>query len=291
MKETVRVVARDGYMLSGTWYVADNPDEKVVLINSATGVKQGYYSDFANYLSKQGVNVYTFDYRGIGESRPKNLSHLRSDMKDWAKDVDGMIAHITHVHPRSHFIILGHSVGGQLIGMADLAHQADAVIMIGSQTPFWKLYTGVWMKAKLLIFWYAVIPLFTRLFGYFPASRFWLFEDLPAQVALQWARWAKSSNYVFDELPALRKAFAALDQPALMISFSDDVLAPYDAVLDLRQHYTGMKIDHRHYEPDDLALQDIGHFGFFKKKSTSALWREVELWIQQLFPSGRTKVA
>lgn len=291
MKETVRVVARDGYMLSGTWYIADNPDEKVVLINSATGVKQGYYADFATFLSKQGVNVYTFDYRGIGDSRPDNLSHMLSDMKDWAKDVDGMIAHITHVHPRSHLIILGHSVGGQLIGMTNLGSQADAVIMIGSQTPFWKLYPGAWMKTKLLVLWYLVIPLFTKLFGYFPASILRLFEDLPPNVALQWARWAKSRNYAFEECPALRGNFAALDQHALMISFSDDLLAPYPAVLDLKRCYSGMKIDHRHYEPDDLALQHIGHFGFFKKKSTSAMWREVELWIHQLFPSGRTKVA
>jgi predicted alpha/beta hydrolase len=291
MKEAIRVVARDGYMLSATWYVADNPDEKVVLINSATGVKQSFYRDFAAFLSKQGINVYTFDYRGIGDSRPENLSSLQSDMKDWARDVDGMIAHITHVHPRSHFIILGHSIGGQLIGMSSLASQADAVIMVASQTPFWKVYPGAWMKTKLLLFWYLVIPLFTRLFGYFPASRLWLFEDLPPQVALQWARWAKSPNYIFDELPGLRNAFAALDQPALMISFADDILAPSPAVLDLKQYYSGLKIDHRHYEPDDLAQQDIGHFGFFKKKSTSALWREIELWIQQLFPSGRTKVA
>jgi predicted alpha/beta hydrolase len=291
MKETVRIVARDGHMLSGTWYVADNPDEKVVLINSATGVKQGYYSDFATFLSKRGVNVYTFDYRGIGESRPEDLRHLLSDMKDWAKDVDGMIAHITHVHPRSHLVVIGHSIGGQLLGMAQLAHHADAFIMIGAQTPFWKMYPGAWMKIKLLMLWYAVIPVVTKLFGYFPASRFWLFEDLPPNVALQWARWAKSPNYIFDELPGLHKAFAALDQPALMISFADDILAPLKAVLDLKQYYSSMKIDHRHYDPDDLAQQEIGHFGFFKRKSESAMWREVELWIQQLFPSGRTKVA
>jgi predicted alpha/beta hydrolase len=278
-------------MLSATWYIADNPDDNVVLINSATGVKQDYYKDFANFLSKHGVNVYTFDYRGIGGSRPARLAGMASDMKDWAKDVDGMIAHISNVHPRSRLVVVGHSVGGQLIGMASLASQVEAVIMVGAQTPYWKNYPGAWMKTKLLLLWNLIIPLFTKLFGYFPASRLGLFEDLPPHVALQWARWAKSSHYAFDELPALEKAFAALDQPALMISFTDDELAPLPAVLDLKKYLTGMKIDHRHYDPDDLAQQDVGHFGFFKKKLESAMWKEIELWIHQRFPSGRTKVA
>jgi predicted alpha/beta hydrolase len=291
MKETIRVVARDGYMLSATWYIADNPDDKVVLINAATGVRQEYYHDFATFLSKRGINVYTFDYRGIGGSRPEDISHMVADMKDWAKDVDGMISHISHVHQRSRLVIIGHSVGGQLIGMANLARYAEALILVGAQTPYWKNYPGTWMKTKLLLFWRTIIPLFTKLFGYFPASRFGLFEDLPAQVALQWARWGRSREYIFQELPDLRKSFACLEQPALMISFTDDVLAPLPAVLDLKKYFTGLKIDHRHYDPDDLAQQAIGHFGFFKRKLESAMWKEIELWIHQHFPSGRTKVA
>lgn len=291
MKERVRVVARDGCMLSATWFVADSPDDKVVLICSATGVKQSYYSDFAAYLAKNGTNVYTFDYRGIGDSRHGDLAKLTSNMSDWAQDVDGIISHITHVHQRSRLVIIGHSIGGQLIGMCTLARHADAFVMVGAQTPYWKLYSGAWTKLKLLLFWYVLIPASTRWFGYFPASRLGLFEDLPANVARQWARWAKSPNYIFDELPAFRQTFAGLDQPTLMISFTDDTLAPAEAVHDLKQHYKRLKIDHRHYAPDDLAQQQIGHFGFFKKRFESALWREVALWIYQSLPSGRTKVA
>src|SRR5690349_1469081 len=138
MKEVVHVLTRDGFELSATWYIADNPEEKVVLINPATGVKQSYYSDLAAYLARQGLNVYTFDYRGIGKSRPSKLKNLLCDMKDWAKDVDAMIGHITRFHSSSQLVILGHSVGGQLIGMSNLSRHADALIMIGSQTPYWK---------------------------------------------------------------------------------------------------------------------------------------------------------
>jgi hypothetical protein len=36
MKEVLDVVARDGIHLSATWFMAESPHEKVVLINSAT---------------------------------------------------------------------------------------------------------------------------------------------------------------------------------------------------------------------------------------------------------------
>ena len=281
MKEVLNVVARDGVHLSATWYVAKNPHEKVVLISAATGVRQQCYSDFAKWLSSEGFQVYTFDYRGIGNSRPENLNDVLYDMHDWSVDIDAMISHITKVHPVSQLIIVGHSVGGQLIGMSNLAKQAEAFIMIGSQTPYWKNYTGLTIKLKLLALWYVAIPVLTKLFGYFPASRLGSFEDLPAEVARQWSRWARNRNYIFDELPAERKSFEALHQRTLMISFSDDSLAPLDAVHDLQHFYKNLKTEHWHLTPEDVLKKKVGHFGFFRKDMEAILWREAIRWIEK----------
>jgi len=291
MKEVVEVVTRDGVPLMATWFITESPHEKVVLINSATGVKQHYYADFASWLTTQGFNVYTFDYRGIGGSRGENISDNLFDMNDWSTDVDAMISHITRIHPLSQVVILGHSVGGQLIGMSRLTRQADALVMIGSQTPYWKNYAGAWMKTKLWFFWNVTVPLGTRLFGYFPASKLGLFEDLPAEVARQWARWAKSENYIFDELPEERVNFVALNQPTLMLSFADDHLAPHAAVLDLKRFYRNLKIDHWHVHPDDVMQRSVGHFGFFKKRMETVLWRETVSWIHKVLLPGNKRAA
>jgi predicted alpha/beta hydrolase len=291
MKEVLDVVARDGIHLSATWFMAESPHEKVVLINSATGVRQQYYSDFAKWLSREGFHVYTFDYRGIGNSRPEKLEDALYDMHDWSVDVDAMIGYITHIHPGAQIIIIGHSVGGQLIGMSNLSKQADAFIMIGSQTPYWKNYKGFGIKLKLLMFWYLAIPIATKVFGYFPASRLKLFEDLPADVARQWARWAKNKNYIFDELPSEKKSFDTLQQPALMISFSDDVLAPYDAVLDLKRFYKSLKTEHWHLTPEDVLKKKVGHFGFFRKDMEAVIWRETVRWIDKDFSSEKRRAA
>ena len=60
MREAVDVITRDGMVLSATWFITDIPQEKVVLINAATGVKQNYYRDFAEWLTTLGFHVYTF---------------------------------------------------------------------------------------------------------------------------------------------------------------------------------------------------------------------------------------
>jgi predicted alpha/beta hydrolase len=41
----------------------------VVIVNSATGVLARYYHRYASFLAEHGLEVITYDYRGIGASR------------------------------------------------------------------------------------------------------------------------------------------------------------------------------------------------------------------------------
>ena len=291
MKESVDVVARDGTSLSATWFIADASQDIVILIAPATGVTQEYYGEFGEWLSSLGFNVYTLDYRGIGRSRPAQIRNILADMKDWSKDIDALISHATRIHPRSQIVVLGHSVGGQLIGMSQLTRHVDALIMVGAQTPYWKHYEGFWLRLRLFYFWHLLIPVSVKLFGYFPASLLGMFEDLPANVARQWARWAKSSNYIFDELPEYKRNFEMLTQRALMISFSDDILAPVRAVGHLQGYYKNLKFENWHFHPEDVLQKRIGHFGFFKKRMQEILWREVVSWINKTLSAPTKKAA
>jgi len=67
-----------GYEITLTHYAAKSDFETVVLIISATGVKQSFYSRFANYLCSQNVAVFTFDYGGIGDSKKAMKSSMES---------------------------------------------------------------------------------------------------------------------------------------------------------------------------------------------------------------------
>src|SRR3954467_1593181 len=69
----LRIRALDGFELVATLYRPGRREDRetAVLINSATAVKRGYYDPFARYLAGEGLTVLTYDYRGIGGSRPR----------------------------------------------------------------------------------------------------------------------------------------------------------------------------------------------------------------------------
>ena len=288
MKETIKITASDGFALSVTSFIPRRFNGKIVLINSATGVKQTYYSEYAEWLSEQGFKVYTYDYRGIGDSRPAKLKGFKASMEEWGtKDYHAVLMYLFQSYPDSKFTVVGHSVGGQIIGMSALSENVDLVVMVGAQTPYLKNYSSV----KIFAFWYLIIPVFTRIFGYFPASMLRLFEDLPAGVALQWARWAKNENYLFDEFPEMKQRFSALQLPAMMLSFTDDTLAPKPAVEHLMKFYGNLKWTHRRAKPAEIEQKEIGHFGFFKRYTSYALWLEILGWTNKQLQNKESKAA
>ncbi len=288
-KEFLRIVTTDGFVLSATRFSPENPTSKVVLINSATGVKQRFYANFATFLAREGYTVYTYDYRGIGHSRPKTLRGFKASMRDWGTwDYHTMLQNVFQTHVNARVIVIGHSVGGQITGLSALTQKVEAVVMVGAQTPFTKNFGGGLQKVKLVAFWYFLIPFFTKIAGYFPAKKLGLFEDLPAGVAMQWSRWARSENYMFDEFPEEQQKFEAIQLPALMINFTDDKLAPAPAVMDLMRRYSNVKWSQWQLKPDDVMQRSIGHFGFFRKDMQQSLWAETAGWMGKLFhPKAR----
>ena len=79
MPEPIRISASDGYALGATLFDRTGEAGPIAIINSTTGVKQEYYARFAQWLCEQGATVITYDYLGIGESRPHQCERrLRS---------------------------------------------------------------------------------------------------------------------------------------------------------------------------------------------------------------------
>ncbi|HNK18620.1 MAG TPA: alpha/beta hydrolase, partial [Piscinibacter sp.] len=66
------LAAADGTPLAVRFFAPDDgtPRRGAVLIGGAMGVRQDYYRPFAEWLARQGFVVASFDYRGMGESRP-----------------------------------------------------------------------------------------------------------------------------------------------------------------------------------------------------------------------------
>ena len=61
---------------------------------------------FACFLQRQGFGVVTFDYRGIGDSRPPSLKGCSAQMHEWGQqDIAGVLHWIEQeVQPARTFI-------------------------------------------------------------------------------------------------------------------------------------------------------------------------------------------
>ncbi|WWL43954.1 alpha/beta fold hydrolase [Pseudomonas parakoreensis] len=104
MSEPFKEAAADGFMLGGfTWrHALPDAQRPVVIINAATSVRCRHYSRFADYLFANGFDVITYDYRGIGESRPATLRGLEASWTDWgALDFEAMLKRAQRELPAS----------------------------------------------------------------------------------------------------------------------------------------------------------------------------------------------
>jgi predicted alpha/beta hydrolase len=270
--------ARDGFPLAVNSYRPPAPRYRL-LINSATGIPKDFYQHFARHAAKRGAWVLTFDYRGIAGSRAPGWQGAAPCMSDWGRlDLASLIDHASDELPLA---LLGHSVGGQLPGLADNLHRVKALLGVAAQSGYWRLWPAT-KQARLGLTWYALVPLLARALGQLP-GRFMGGETLPRGVALEWARWCRSPHYMSDAQGApLRPHFADLRAPARFLCFSDDqAIAPERAVRALAGFYSGTAVQVQMADPAQWQMKSLGHFGFFRRQTPLALWDAQLNWLEQ----------
>jgi predicted alpha/beta hydrolase len=262
-----------------TWFTCTQPKASIV-IAPAMGVRQDYYAGFAEYLTAQGFQAATIDYTDMGFNESKSMKQSNVTIDDWVADLDALIDAAQAKSPSLPVIVCGHSLGGQLLGILKNRHRIAAALTIASGTGYWGHNPR--MRLKLLYLWYVAMPLYTRLFGYFPGRRLNKVGNLPRNIALTWARWCRDPLYLLgDDTVKQKSGFGDVSVPILSISFSDDDYIPKPAIDQLHGFYTGAQVERRHFRPTELGEKRIGHFGFFKLHAEHALWQQCATWLHQ----------
>ncbi len=285
--QTITFHAADGQPLGGTIYAptgSQGPSARL-LINSGTAISQTFYGRMARWLASQGVITMTYDYRGVGESRPRKMPMRRFKARaaDWGKqDYPAALAALQaqSAHLELPTFVLGHSFGGQIMGMTPATEQARGLIMVASQSGYWGHWSGMG-RAQMAAWWHLIVPSLAGPLGYLPGGA-GLGADIPGQMALQWARWGRHRDYLLSdpELDAKRQ-FAALRMPKLAYTFTDDRLAPPKAVDALLSWLPQASLERRVVHPHELGRKEIGHFNFFRPAFKDPLWAEVLDFIQE----------
>lgn len=286
--DDITVPAADGYLLGATLFLPRGAKRQAVLISSATAVPRKLYRGFASYLAHRGCAVLTYDYRGIGDSRqkaiagynrPRSLVGFKASMADWAAlDVTAAVKWMRERYDNLPLNYIGHSFGGQALGLIANNNEVARALLIASQAGYWKLMTLPENYRVYLLLNYFGVPL-TRALGYAPG---WsgIGEDLPRDVFLQWVSWINSPRYLFDSrLPAIEN-FARFKGELRALSFSDDPWATRPAVELLCSGFSSITPDIVSVAPKDVGATKVGHFGFFRPEHRDTLWRGAAEWLQ-----------
>lgn len=283
--------AADGRPLGGT-VLEPARVRGAVVIASATGVPRRIYADLARYLAEGGLAVLTFDYRGIGDSRRGPLRREPARMQDWGRlDLDGALGWMREQHPRVPQLVLGHSAGGQLIGLAPSARHLSGAVLVGSQLGWAGHWPWPW-RALMWSAWHGLIPGLTAVTGFLPMRAFGQGEDLPPGVAREWARWGRRRHYLFDDLgPEVRACYAALRFPVRALHIADDLYAPRSGVEALVSFYGGER-EVRTVRPEETGVPRIGHFGWVRPPHAQGIWAPLRAWLlARLEPDRRSRSA
>src|SRR4030081_81501 len=248
--------AKDGYLLRATLFLPRGAKRHAVLINSATAVPRKIYRGFAGYLARRGCAVLTYDYRGTGDSRqkalggynpPKSLVGFKASMSDWAAlDATAAVAWMRERYKTMPLNYVGHSFGGQALGLLANNGEVSRALLIAAQAGYWKLMASPERFRVYAMLNFVGTPL-TRLLGYAPG---WsgLGEDLPKGVFEQWVRWVMSERYLFDDpkLKALSN-FEKYRGAMRALCLADDPWATRSAVSLLCSGFTAI-------EPEILTI-------------------------------------
>ena len=278
----VELTAADGFVLGATLFgPAPAPGiGRAALLCAGGGVPARVYRRFAAWLAERGLPVLTFDYRGIGRSRPARFRGFDASFEDWSdQDCAAAIAWMRRSYPDAALAGIAHSIGGLILTGAPGASHVGRFLLIGVHTAYHGDYHARW-RVPMTVMWHGVMPALCGISGYFPGRLLGIGEDLPSTFARQWAgRRTPDFDAGSPRLTACISRCGALHGKALALTFTDDGFATEHGTRRVLQHLKGVDAEHRVIPPGDVGLKKIGHFGFFRASAERALWRPAGDWL------------
>jgi predicted alpha/beta hydrolase len=288
--QPIQFKAKDGYTLKGIWITPVSTSLGTVILNSATGVKKEYYLKFAHYLVQQGYRVLVYDYRGIGASAPVTLKGFTATMQDWGiLDMNAALNYVVQEKNAAAVIWVGHSIGGQLMGLLEHRHKIKKVLAINCSTGYWRYFTFPYNFITLFL-WICVGPLLTSVYGYAPLKKIGWGESLPRGVFLEWRKWCLTKKHfaTFLQKQIGASVFSDFNKPIIAIYTDDDYIANSKTVKKILEFYPNAPQHTICIKRAAYSIKAIGHTAIFKSIFQHNLWPILLAAIEQSDASAKT---
>ena len=237
------IECEDGFKLAGTIFIPTEKIKSAIMIAPATGIKRQFYKRFAKYLSDKGFVVLTFDNRGIGESKGESINSSNPSLTNWGiLDMTAALECLKNQFPNVEYHLIGHSAGGQLVGLMKNAKSLKSMFNFGSSSgslqyskfPF-RLKSSFWLNFY--------IPISNLIFGHTKSQWVGMGEPLPKEVGKEWTKWCNGKGYVNVDLNTKieEHLYDELEFNSMWVHAEDDEIANYENVKDMIRVYSKIK--------------------------------------------------
>lgn len=273
VRQDVTLTTDGGHQLSVRVFPAPEA-RSVVVIAGAMGVGQHCYERFARFLADQGLTAITFDYFGTGESLNAAIRDCPVRLTEWGtEDCQAVLQFARERYPGQRLQWIGHSVGGQLLGLTPSVNDLDNIVTIACGSGYWRENAAPTRRVAWLL-WYFLAPVSLRLLGYFPGKRLNIIGDLPPNVMRQWRRWCLNPEYaVGAEGSLVRQQYAAVRVPVTAVAFTDDEMMSRRNTASLHGFFSNAPVTLHFIDPADIGEKRVGHLGWFRDRYRDSLWR------------------
>ncbi|MCO5248691.1 MAG: alpha/beta hydrolase [Chitinophagales bacterium] len=279
--QDIEIKCSDNTTIKGSLYKSDHL-KGAVLIAPATGIKRQFYHDFAEWLAEHGYGAITYDNQGIGGSLKGSIRLCPASLVSWGKvDQTAGLERLKQEFPDTKYHLVGHSAGGQLVGLMENAEDLSSVFNYACSSGSLRNLKGGF-KLQAYFFMYVFIPVSNKLINYTNTPLMNMGEPLPQKVASQWSEWCRGKGYIEMALgKTIRKhSYDTLDIPSLWVNATDDDIAINKNVDDMTRVFKKLQVERLTLKPSDESFENIGHMDFFRRNHRS-LWRYAINWLDK----------
>ncbi|MFD6397336.1 serine aminopeptidase domain-containing protein [Nocardia sp. NPDC060249] len=196
----------------GTGSEADSP---IVLIAPAMAIGSRFYAPLVAAFTDLGWSARALPRRGFERGAPRASRHNDWSYQDEIDTIAQAVTAVRQENPARPVIVLGHSLGAQLVAGHELNHPgADGMVTVGGSLPYHRHFPNLGLPVAIMA---SLVPVITAVFGYLPKPAF----GAPG-ARTQMREWAAMVLTGRPPYPAL----GTIDTPTLVIALEDDALAP-----------------------------------------------------------------
>lgn len=278
----ITITCQDNCVIKGTVFVPEHKLKGAVMMAPATGIKRQFYSAFASYLAEQGYGVITFDNRGIGQSLSGEVRKSNASLQCWGEqDLPAVLTQLQHMFPNTSYHLVGHSAGGQLVGLMHNCMQLSSIYNVACSSGSLRNMKMPYF-AKAHFFMNIFIPLSNFFSGHTKSQLFGMGEPLPRLAAAQWRNWCNGQGYVRTAFgrSVTKHYYDELTTPSMWIRAVDDDIANEENVAEMISVFRKTTATSLTVCPSQYGLKEIGHMKFFSRKS-QVLWPHVTSWLER----------